>query len=40
VEIVNAMHGSAEEGRRLDLQTTCAQPRALPVGLADWTIDD
>ena len=40
VEIIGAMHRSAEEGRRLDLRTTCARPRALPLGLADWTIDD
>ncbi len=40
VDIINAVHKSAEEGKRLELQTTCAQPKALPVGLPDWTIDD
>lgn len=40
VDIINALHESADEGRRIDLQTTCAQPKPLPVGLPNWTIDD
>ena len=40
VNIINAMHESAEAGRSVELTTTCAQPKALPLGLADWTIDD
>ena len=40
VDIVNALHESSEQGRRLDLETTCVRPEALPVGLANWEIDD
>ena len=40
VEIINAIHESAADGQRHILSTTCAQPKALPLGLADWTIDD
>lgn len=40
VEIINALHSSATEGKRIVLQTTCAQPKALPLGLTDWIIDD
>ena len=40
VDIVEAIHESAAEGRRLELRTTCARPKALPLGLPDWTIDD
>lgn len=40
VEIINALHESAEEGRRIDLQTTCVQPKPFPVNLPNWTIDE
>jgi len=40
VDILNAIHESADEGRRIELQTTCARPEALPLDLPDWTIDD
>ena len=40
VDIVNAMHESAEQGRRIDLTTTCVQPAPLPVGQPDWVIPD
>jgi predicted dehydrogenase len=40
VDVINAVHESAEVGKRLDMVTTCDQPKALPLGLADWTIDD
>jgi predicted dehydrogenase len=40
VDILNALHESADEGRRIELQTACARPAALPPGLADWTLDD
>ena len=39
VDIVNAIHESADEGKRIELQTTCARPAALPPGLADWRIE-
>jgi predicted dehydrogenase len=40
VDILNAIHESADEGRRIELQTTCARPAALPPDRPDWTIDD
>jgi len=40
VDILNAIHESADEGRRSELQTTCARPAALPLDLPNWTIDD
>ena len=40
VDVINAIHESAESGKRLDMVTTCEQPKALPVGLTDWSIDD
>ncbi len=40
VDILNAIHESADEGRRIELRTTCARPAALPPDLPDWTIDD
>jgi predicted dehydrogenase len=40
VEIVNAIHRSAEQGRRIDLASTCERPAPLPRGLEDWTVDD
>jgi len=40
VETIEAIHTSAEEGRRIDLTTTCAQPAPLPVGLEDWHVPD
>jgi predicted dehydrogenase len=39
VDIVNAIHESSEQGRRIDLQTTCQRPAPLPAGLPDWSID-
>ena len=40
VEIINALHKSSDEGRRIDLRTTCPQPEPLPVGLGNWEVDD
>lgn len=40
VDIVNAIHESSDQGRRIDLQTTCTRPQPLPPGLTNWTIDD
>ena len=40
VDILNALHESSDEGNWIDLQTTCAQPTALPRDLPNWTIDD
>ncbi len=40
VEIINALHESSDEGKRIELQTTCARPAALPIDLPNWAIDD
>jgi predicted dehydrogenase len=40
VDILNAIHESSDQGRRIDLQTTCSRPQSLPTGLTNWTIDD
>lgn len=40
VEMINAIHRSSDEGRRIDLTTTCPQPEPLPVGLENWQIPD
>ena len=40
VDIVNALHESAEQGKRIDLRTTCPRPAPLPVGAPDWVIPD
>ena len=40
VDIINAIHESWDQGRRIDLQTTCTRPQPLPPGLTNWTIDD
>ena len=40
VDIINAIHESSEQGRRIDMQTTCTRPQPLPPGLTNWTIDD
>jgi len=40
VDIMNALHESSDQGKRIDLVTTCEQPKALPVDLPNWTIDD
>jgi len=40
VDIVNALHEASDSGRYVTLQSTCPRPAALPLGLADWSIDD
>lgn len=40
VDILNALHESSDQGVRIDLQTTCEQPKPLPVGLPNWTLDE
>lgn len=40
VDIVNALHDASREGRHIELESTCAQPAPLPLGLEEWTIDD
>jgi predicted dehydrogenase len=40
IDIVHALHDASNENRHIELESTCAQPAALPLGLADWTVDD
>ncbi len=40
VDILNALHESSDQGARIQLQTTCAQPKPLPVDLPNYTIDE
>ena len=40
VDIINALHDASRENRHIELESTCPQPAPLPLGLADWDIDD
>jgi len=40
IDIVHALHEASSEGRHIELESTCNQPAALPLGLEDGTIDD
>lgn len=40
IDIVHGFHEASSENRHVELTSTCAQPAPLPLGLADWTIDD
>ncbi len=40
LEIMSAMVASSDEGRRIELTTTCERPAPLPAGLAPNTFDD
>jgi predicted dehydrogenase len=40
VDILNAIHESSDQGRRIELQTTCTRPMPLPASLPNWTIDE
>ncbi|HHX63588.1 MAG TPA: Gfo/Idh/MocA family oxidoreductase, partial [Chloroflexi bacterium] len=40
VDILNALHESSDQGKRIELQTTCAQPAPLPTDLAPWTLPE
>ena len=40
IDIVHALHDASNENRHIELQSTCNQPAPLPLGLADWTIDE
>jgi predicted dehydrogenase len=39
IDIVNAIHEASDQGRHVDLESTCDRPAPLPTGLPDWTID-
>jgi len=40
IDIIHGFHEASNENRHVELASTCAQPAPLPMGLADWTIDD
>ncbi len=40
VDIMNALHESSDQGKRIELVTSCDRPKPLPVDLPNWTIDD
>jgi len=40
VDIINSIHEASNENRHVELTSTCARPAPLPLGLADWTVDD
>ena len=40
VDIVHALHEASDQGRHIELESTCDRPAPLPQGLEDWTIDD
>ena len=40
VDIINTLHESNDQGKRIDLVTSCERPAPLPVDLPNWTIDD
>jgi predicted dehydrogenase len=40
VDVIHAIIEASDQGTHVTLSTTCAQPAPLPVGLADWTIND
>jgi predicted dehydrogenase len=40
LDIMQSLHESSDQGKRLDLRTTCAQPAPLPLGLQPGTLDD
>jgi hypothetical protein len=40
VDVITSVIQSSDQGCHIALESTCAQPAALPRGLADWTIDD
>lgn len=39
VDLVHALHEASDQGRHIEIESTCEQPAPLPEGLEDWTID-
>ncbi len=40
LDIMHAIHDAADAGQRVDLESTCAQPEPLPVGLRHGLLDE
>ena len=40
IDIIHGFHDASNENRHIELQSTCERPAPLPLGLAEWTIDD
>ena len=39
VDIMQALHEASEEGRHIELESTCSRPAALPLGLPEHVLD-
>ena len=39
LDVMHAFHDAAREGCHVELESTCARPAPLPMGLAPWTLD-
>ncbi len=39
LDIMHAVHDASREGRHIELESTCEQPAALPLGLSDRALD-
>ena len=39
LDVMHAFHDAAREGRHVTLESTCACPAPLPMGLEPWTLD-
>jgi predicted dehydrogenase len=39
LDVMHAIHDASEQGRSIDLSSTCAQPAALPIGLTEGHLD-
>ena len=40
IDIIHAFHDASKENRHIELTSTCTRPAPLPLGLADWTVDE
>ncbi|MGB9586736.1 MAG: gfo/Idh/MocA family oxidoreductase, partial [Armatimonadota bacterium] len=40
LDIMHAFHDASDQGKRVDLESTCERPAALPVGLKPGTLDE
>jgi predicted dehydrogenase len=40
LDIMHAFHQASQEGRHVELTSTCSRPESLPLGLAEGTLDE